>query len=227
MGNFISDKAKVLFSSFKQDFKIDRFPVDDLGRQLPGIPVRLQVLEIDIVKSRTITYENDITENPVEDGTVITDHIIERPVEIAIDGIISTASLSNSLLGNILSGENPLKSNKERIQDAFNALKQLRIQKLATIIETPYGEVFMKMFIKSLSISQVPQTGDALRFNVIFKQIKFVASQVVNVSKQVAVDTAKPTTNYGRQPAEEGLPTGEIGIVDFLGTAGKRFFGGG
>ena len=227
MANFISDAAKVVFPNrFKQSLETNQFPTDELGRQIPGPPDRLQLLEIDIVKSRTINFKNDITENPVEDGSVISDNIIERPVEIIIDGLISQASLSNSILNNILSFENPLKSNSDRIQDAYNVLDELRKERTATIIETPQGAVFRDMFIKDLSINDLPKTGEALSFNVTFRHINFVTSQLVIVSNTtISLDTAKATTNYGQQ-AGEVTPLSELTFSGFI-KSGFNFLKGG
>jgi hypothetical protein len=49
---------------------------------------------LDVTITDTSTYESDITENPVEDGIDVNDHVRPKPVMLTIDGYVSDTPLT-------------------------------------------------------------------------------------------------------------------------------------
>lgn len=61
---------------------------------------RKDILIMDVTISITPTYTNEITENPVETGQDVSDHIRRKPLEITVNGEVSESPLD---LDNLLS----------------------------------------------------------------------------------------------------------------------------
>ncbi len=46
-------------------------------------------IELSVVESENPEYSNDITSNPVEQGTDITDHVRQNPISFSISGVVT------------------------------------------------------------------------------------------------------------------------------------------
>ena len=62
-----------------------------------------ELIKLDCTPNETHTITNVVTEHPLEDGSVISDHIIRKPKTLSLTGIISDdpINLSSTLVGNI------------------------------------------------------------------------------------------------------------------------------
>jgi len=214
MADFITSAAKIVFpEKFKQSLQIEGGSPDQIGpRSL------LNLFEFDIVKTREAVYENEITENPVEDGTKITDHIIKKPIEINFDGLITEASIGNSILSGITRSL-PFGSTLERksLTEAYKVLEGLRTNLTEIIIETPKGGFFRKMYVKSLRMLDDKDTSTTLKFNISFRQLSIAFSDIQTV-KINRIDSAKPISSKGEQAAQASeTKTEEIDLLRFIG----------
>lgn len=160
-----------------------------------GVNKSIQDLEIDIVSSEVIELPSETTDNPIESGSEITDHIINRPILLRMVCQIGGSNLTNWT---------------DRKIEGYEALKKLRDDKQPVTVVSGL-ETFSNMLINNISIDRNLQNASVLQFQIEFKQAKIVSSQRVDVSNNVSAtkepktkDRATTTQNKGKvQPKTE------------------------
>lgn len=167
-------------------------------------PGEIGEIKLDCTISDVHDYQSTITKYPVEDGTNISDHIINNPETITITGFITNSPISSIIapIANLVrrGGEN-------RVKLAFGTLTDIRDAKLPVNVVTGL-KTYRGMYLQSINIPRDARTGDSLRFTAIFTRILKVNSQVVPIQnlaqdtegvKAGTVDTASETVDKGTQ----------------------------
>ncbi|MEM0173063.1 MAG: hypothetical protein QXI16_00990 [Sulfolobaceae archaeon] len=122
---------------------------------------------LDATISETHEYTSRATQFPVENGTMISDHIINEPVRLAITGIVSDSPVRYFSFFN-------------RSTDAYNRL--VRIHELKERITVVTGiKVYNNMILTSLTVPRDNSTGQALNFVMEFQQIIIDTSAQLNL----------------------------------------------
>lgn len=117
---------------------------------------------LDAVISEDHNYNSRVTNYPIEDGTFVSDHIINEPERLEIEGIVSDTPI------NIFSFFN-------RSIDSFNRL--VRINQTKQVITVVTGiKVYTDMVITSLIVPRTFQSGQSLRFNIQLQKLKLDSS---------------------------------------------------
>lgn len=154
-----------------------------------GVNKAIQDLEIDIVSSEIIEFPSETTDNPIESGGEVTDHIINRPIMLRMICQI---------------GGSTLLSWRDRRLEGYEALKKLRDDKQPVTVVSGL-ETFSNMLINNISIDRNLQNASVLQFQIEFKQAKIVSSEKVDVSTKVdekkepaTKDRATSTQNKGK-----------------------------
>lgn len=154
-----------------------------------GVNKSIQDLEIDIVSSEVIELPSETTDNPIESGSEVTDHIINRPILLRMVCQIGGSNLTNWT---------------DRKIEGYEALKRLRDDKQPVTVVSGL-ETFSNMLINNISIDRNLQNASVLQFQIEFKQAKIVSSQRVDVSNNVSAtkepatkDRATSTQNKGK-----------------------------
>lgn len=136
-----------------------------------------------IIVDATVSEEHvsdcDVTENPVEDGAKITDHVQLKPKKLTIEGVISDAPLGYAIVGNIqnlVRSVSTLFGKKARSQDAFDDLLKLQESRKPFTVTTGLKR-YNNMIMESLSVPRTSQTGAAIHFKAVMKEIRIVKSQ--------------------------------------------------
>lgn len=134
----------------------------------------VSALTLDVLISESHQRTAVITENPVEDGTIISDHIILEPQFLVINGFVSNAHPSILSFTNIFSNEDKVKAAFELLEEIYSA------RELFDVVTNL--KVYENMFMETLNIDKGPDTGDALNFTMDLKEIR----QVENVTIAIA-----------------------------------------
>lgn len=157
-------------------------------------------LELDATILESPEYTSTPTRNTVESGADITDHVVNEPVQLSLEGIVT-----NSPIG-IMQSLRALTSGNAW-QDALNFLLKLRDDRL------PFDfvgglQVYKNMIITSFNPSRTPKTGAALEFKMTMKQIKTVETEIVPVTKfkDGVKHTGQKQQNIGSQPTQAATP---------------------
>ena len=163
-----------------------------------GVTKQIQDLQIDIVSSEIIELPSETTDNPIESGAEVTDHIINRPIVLRMVCQIGGSTLLNFT---------------DRKLEGYEALKKLRDDKLPVTVVSGL-ETFSNMLINNITIDRNLQNASVLQFQIEFKQAKIVSSQRVDVSNNVSAtkepqtkDRATTTQNKGKVQAKDDTAT--------------------
>lgn len=163
-----------------------------------GVTKQIQDLQIDIVSSETIELPSETTDNPIESGSEVTDHIINRPIMLRMICQIGGSTLLNFT---------------DRKIEGYEALKKLRHDKQPVTVVSGL-ETFSNMLINNISIDRNLQNASVLQFQIEFKQAKIVSSQRVDVSNNVSAtkepqtkDRVTSTQNKGKVQAKSDTAT--------------------
>ena len=114
-----------------------------------------------VVLDATLTedheYNSRVTNYPVEDGRIISDHIINEPETVQITGVVTDTPLA------ILSSFN-------RSINAFNRLIQIHTNRERVTVVTGI-KVYTNMVMTSLQVPRNVQTGQSLTFVIQLQKI--------------------------------------------------------
>jgi len=175
---------------------------------------------IDATLSENHTRTAQVTNNPVEKGADVTDHIQVSPIELTINVIVSESPLdvgssvkgvgvatagaiagsaaqiaAGAVLGLLNAGNN-------RVVDAYDLFTRMIESRIPFTVVTGLKE-YESMVITSLSIDRDNTTGRALNFTMNLKQIRLVESAVVVIPKTPPAVNAAKRSNVGQQAKKE------------------------
>jgi len=153
-------------------------------------------LTIDVTVSEDHRFASEVTEFPVEDGGVISDNIVNKPVELSIEGLVSDSPLISSWsvdeTGDASDIAGKLPDARNYSKSALEALEKIRTDKELISIDTPL-RLYENMALVDLSVPRSATTGKALSFRANFKQISMVASVLVDLPPdQLAPSSGTP-----------------------------------
>lgn len=132
----------------------------------------------DTVITEDHRFHSRVTYYPVETGTIVSDHIINDPDMVVLQGLVSDTPL------NILAQFN-------RSIQAFNQLVQLHEQRQVVTVVTGL-KVYPNMAITSMSVPRTIKTGQSLTFTIELQRIIFDTSIRLFLDEG---DTAAGVTN--------------------------------
>lgn len=130
-----------------------------------------------------------VTDQPIETGARISDHIILDPERVTIEGFVSDTPI------NATTGFNS--------QATFDQLYALRAARELLVVVTGY-KVYTDMAITRISVPRTSRTGQAINFTVELKKINRVGSLTIQLFEDVlseidgVVDQASSRLNLGR-----------------------------
>ena len=160
-------------------------------------------LVFDVVMNETPSFNSTATENLIEDGAKISDHVTIDPVRLSLSGIVSNTpvSIDRENIGNELA--NPAK-------DAYEFLKRLRDNGEPFDLVTGF-DIYTSMIIEKLSAPRTASNGSSLFFDLQLKQIRIVSSSIVTVTKFTApsVPGAQSSLDAGKQTGKPGSEKAE------------------
>lgn len=159
--------------------------------------IQIDDLIVDIAINEEHSFENEVTDHPVESGGNVTDNTIDKPLQITIHGLVSNTPLKQTGLL-FATEENPLPADTAR--DKLLALKKSR--KPITVVDS-LG-TWPNMVLEKLAIPRNAKTGDALEFTASFKELVIGTNErtVVAVSLPRAAALQKLGHRSTKQPPD-------------------------
>ena len=164
--------------------------------RVPGFSFKtIGLLQVDAFTREVITFKSDVTENPIETGAIITDHVVNRPTGLRVNG---TVRYQNRAL-------------------AYNLLVSLHQRRQPVFVVTGL-QTFLNMAITELTFPREVDSANSLEFTCEFRQLTFVSgatapageagqSPATPSASGGAADTASPTGSAGRgQTAPASAP---------------------
>lgn len=133
---------------------------------------------IDAAESEAPSFSNQITENPVEDGTVITDHINQNPLTLELNVII-TGEYEGSP------------------QEKYERLLEIRNNReIISVIGAL--QVYENMAISEINLEKSAENAKGYSGTISFQQVRFATAETITV------EIAPPVIDEEEQPAPEG-----------------------
>jgi len=183
------------------------------NRKSPG---KIKDLEIDVTVREVHKFINDITEYPIENGSVVTDHVRQQPDRLTMEGIITNTPVIplNSVIGSLVRGDN-----SNRNEAAFNELltmggfsvskqpgeKPIRIGPPQIIDIVTSLRLYTGMIIGDISVTVDNTTDNSLVFTVEFRQVVFVNSDITVINKANSLNgKAKNIKNQNSPTVDNG-----------------------
>ena len=172
--------------------------VNLLFSALAGKRTTIGVLELDALLTENTSLSSQITEYPIEDGTVISDHITRESERLSLSGVITgTGTLFNVGLG------------KYKLIAAKETLRELHAKRELVTIVTGL-DVYEDFAIESLDIERNSDDGERLNISAEFRKIQKVTLRKEEVPPDNAAPNAKGKAGQTKAKtgkAQTGKPT--------------------
>lgn len=157
-------------------------------------------LEFDSIDSETHDWQRDVTQNPVENGSPVADHIIEKPRNLTVTGMISNSPISgSSIFTSLISGSNT----EDAVANAFSTLDALYKSRSLVTIYTRYA-TYENMVLTSINIPRTPDVGDAIVFTIQATQIRIVSTQTTSLPVGVGVKSQTTSSSSATSSGKAG-----------------------
>lgn len=166
----ILDKAREQVSFLFQDAGDSVFYIQGTG---------LAALTVDTVDEETHTWDNEISNYPVEGQEDISDNIKQKPDGLTVRCFVSNTPV-HGLIDEVQNFADRFLNGRKRTADAFNQLLALRQLRIPVTVSTRY-RVYENMGIRSVEIRRAPEDGESLVFDVTFGEINIVIAQTGTV----------------------------------------------
>jgi hypothetical protein len=148
---------------------------------------------IDCFLNEHYSFSNSVTEIPIEDGSVITDHVRENADEIQIKAFIgNTEFIALDSQGSM--PETAPGDPHERIRAAYLELRRLKSERQP--VDVVMGlDTFYDMIITTFDIDRDAATGKNLPFDMSFKSVKIVKSEKTSINS--STDQTAKIAHFG------------------------------
>lgn len=192
--------------------------------------------EVDILDQETHEWSREITNNPIENGSPVGDHIIRQPEKITISGMISNAPISGVFTQISNAIDNGFDGN-DRVQQAIDQLYAMWESDGLITIYTK-NRMYTDMLISNITIPRRVQDGEAVNFTISAQHVRIVSTATtelppgVGVKKETSASGKAGKSNSPEQStANRATPNKDIGkstgsilsqATDGLSSAGSK-----
>ena len=172
----------------------------------PKDPTKIGAIECDVLIDQEITLNSEVTEHPVEDGFPVHDHVIRRPVKLAM-----TIAISNMPVTwyDRLGGNSP-----DRMSDAISKLEEIYKAGDPITIATA-DKLYENMVMTDCRIPKNRENGKILRVPLEFTQIRKVQVKTADIPAEYVDALTKGKVGETKQDAgtakTEDIGTGASG----------------
>lgn len=177
----------------------------DVGQSNTSFEGTVASIDLDVTIDENHEWVNDITSSPVESGAPITDHIQPLNDRLSITGMVSNASISDSVL-------QALDVDTDRVQTAYDALRMLKEERTLVTVYTRY-EIYTDMAVSRVNIPRNNQVGEAIQFTVEFQKVRIVDTQTVDVPDGISRKLDKKEGGATGAVAKKAQPQKKGGAV--------------
>ncbi len=179
-------------------------------------------IQLDASVRETHTSSAQVTEHPVEDGSNISDHVIQRPDSITIEGVVSNTTLvfpqglgliapAMSLARTVDGITNDLAQTAylgllELIKGKQSGLaRSISLVKIVTKLRT-----YENMIIENVTVNRDSSSANALFFTCTAREIKVVKTALANITASATNLAGAGKQTKGKQttsPASSAVET--------------------
>lgn len=140
----------------------------------------ISTVELDIIITEGAFATARLTENPVENGANVNDHIILEPMTFNVEGVVSNISASS--VGSFVRLPTVFSQNTSKSREAWEALLELQVSRQPfTLVQNLRS--YDNVVILSLAENQDKNTSNGLFFTATMKEVIFVGSQIITADQ--------------------------------------------
>lgn len=147
----------------------------------------IEAFEFDILNSKTVTLDSDITTHPLINGDIVADHMYNNPISLTLSGTFSMNGNKKFNYGN--------EERLEEIQKVFETIKREGIP-CTIITQNSAGDkrfsVRNNMILNSISWTELQ---NSMNFTFSFTEIQFVDLDEVEYDVNIEDDSLPNVTN--------------------------------
>ena len=163
-------------------------------------------IRIDLVDDLTDSYQSTITQYPVEDGSTISDHIINAPFSLRIKGSITDTPIDLGNLDDIDGFTFQNQSGKSLSRDAYNSLFYLWANKIEFSILT-IKRLYENLVFSSFQSRLDKSTGLAMDFSADCIQIIKATPKTIVVPAKKISETPANAKDQQQSSVDNGSQT--------------------
>lgn len=157
-------------------------------------------IDLDAVLDEQHEWKNEVTQNPVETGAPITDHVIEHADKLKIHGTVTNHPMK-SVLDTAKDIYNGVKT-VPRLQTTFDALRELHEAQELVTVYTRY-KIYQNMMIESISIPRNSKIGEEIQFTMELVKVRFASTQLVDLPDGINPNKKKSTVGKKTDPQKD------------------------
>lgn len=161
-------------------------------------PIKIDNIEVDVVKEHIITYDSEVTEFPVETGFIISDHVINKQPVLRLDCIFTPTPVTWFELHKDQA--------QTRLEDVRRELKRIRDEGEPITVSTPES-IYENAVLVSVPLSRNTKDGYSLRCTLEFRLIAVVQSNTAGVPAEYAEQETKVQAQTGKTEENAGTAT--------------------
>lgn len=166
----------------------------------------------------------EVSENPVEDGANVADHVQINPDQLTIEGVITDAPLGYAVIGNIQNITRSVATffgKSSRSIDAYNEMVKLQKSRQPFTVVTGLKR-YKSMIMTELSVPRTKDTGGAVHFRAVFKEVPIVKSKTDPTFSPSVSNLAASTANHGQKVTDPVDASGTLGDGSSSVTSGTK-----
>lgn len=145
----------------------------DFGKSPTYVQSGLVSIDLDVSMEEVHEWTNDVTSNPVERGSDITDHIRSMPDKLTISGMISNSGISEDAI-------QAASIESDRVLSAFDLIHKIKEERKLVSVYTKY-KIYENMAIQSISMPRSSGIGDSISFTMQFINVRIVNTKTADV----------------------------------------------
>lgn len=202
----IFQQKKVVFETPKKFLNEDgskQTPLQNIAGVLQGnLFGQTTGIVIDATMTESHVLTSEVTQYPIEDGSVITDHVQLKPLIYQMTGCISDTPIGFLVLGNIGNILNTVQKllGSGRAQESYYAIVDLWKSRLPFTVTTNLKR-YENMIFTSFVVDDDVDTANEINFKATLQQVTITQSQTIqgqNLDQRPRVkETAQSTVNNG------------------------------
>lgn len=159
------------------------------------------IFEFDAVVNEGHSGEADVTQKPVEDGSILTDHVRVRPQTLTIEGAVSNfpvQSFISDIVDLIIQPDDFLsqESDERRMQKAIEELRAMQQGAYDVTVLTEL-ETYPQMVLQSFTTDRNAEFANSVVFSMSFIRVK-------RVQVEIKGDPTQPRRLRGSKKKEKG-----------------------
>lgn len=147
----------------------------------PGVTASVGSVSFDLVLAETHVISTNACSHPVQGGEAVTDQLQPQPLTGSVKALVTNYSLHDAKGGSRYKGENSFDIYTNRALEAYKMFKKIQSSRTLVTLVTAL-EVYKDVAIVSVSAPKDESSGDAITFDIEFKQIKRVQFQIAPIT---------------------------------------------